>query len=62
MHRIKDALEDARHELATLCGLVAYDVAAPSETFEINTMRCITKIDGVMRDLFNESFDSDTEV
>lgn len=39
------ALEVARHELATLHGLIAFDGAAPSETFAIDTSAAREAVD-----------------
>ncbi len=42
---LEEALRSARHELATINGLYAFDGEAPEETFRINTMGVIAKID-----------------
>ena len=43
--KIREALEDARHELATLHGLMAYDDADPSRPWALDTTGVTAKID-----------------
>jgi outer membrane protein TolC len=43
--RLREALEDARHELATLHGLHAFDGAAPEESWRLDTSKVLAKID-----------------
>ena len=45
MSLVQQALTVARHELATLHGLVAVDAAAPDESFSIDTNEAIALID-----------------
>ncbi len=42
---LREALEEARHELTTLHGLYAFDGAAPEESWRLNTSKTLTKID-----------------
>ena len=42
---MQEALEDARHELTTLDGLVAYDGECPSETWTIDASRTLRILD-----------------
>jgi len=42
------ALEAARHELATLGGLWAYDATAPQEPWELDTRKVLAQIDAVL--------------
>lgn len=46
--RIQAALEAARHELATLHGLLAADGAAPGETWTINVATTLALIDAAL--------------
>lgn len=45
---IKAALEVARHELATLNGLLAADAVSPSETWTIDTTNILEQLDEVI--------------
>lgn len=48
--QMKKALEEARHELTTLHGLVAADGAAPQETWVIDTNAVIAVIDQALNE------------
>lgn len=52
---VQQALTVARHELETLHGLVAVDVAAPDESFSIDTNEAVAMIDKVMEQVDNRS-------
>lgn len=45
---ITKTLEEARHELATLNGLSAFDGACPEKTWVINTTSAIKRIDNLL--------------
>ncbi len=47
-NEMRAALELARHDLATLHGLVAADAAAPQETWRIDTLAVIAAIDAAL--------------
>lgn len=49
MNRLqKEALEEARHELTTLNGLVVADGSSPSETWTIDADRVIRLLDAAL--------------
>lgn len=52
---IKTALEAARHELATLNGLLAADAVAPAETWTIDTTNLLEQLDAVIEPELCES-------
>jgi hypothetical protein len=43
--KIREALEDARHELTTLHGLYAFDGEAPEESWRLDTSKTLAKLD-----------------
>lgn len=55
MSPVQQALTVARHELATLHGLVAVDAAAPDESFSIDTNEAVALLDTVMEQIDNRS-------
>lgn len=54
MEKVKNALDAARHSLATLNGLIVYDGAVPGETWEIDERETARLLDEAI-----ESFGTD---
>ena len=55
MSPVQQALTVARHELATLHGLVAVDAAAPGESFSIDTNETVAVIDKALGQMDNRT-------
>ena len=55
MSLVQQALSVARHELATLHGLVAVDAAAPAESFSIDTNEPVALIDKTLEQMDNRT-------